>query len=146
MRTLTEVTSVQAEGTKGGSPLFSVSVRSKPGGENGHAARRPARETEKLKARYVVWAAGEFQYPRESAGAVAGAELCHHNSRVRSWASLPGDDFVLIGGCARAPALLPLALPPLSPLHLLPFSRFLSLHPLCMHNSGLQELHAQMRT
>jgi hypothetical protein len=34
----------------------------------------------------VVWAAGEFQYPRETPGAVVGAELCQHNSRVRSWA------------------------------------------------------------
>ena len=51
-----------------------------------------------LRAKYVVWAAGEFQYPRESSDAMAGAELCVHNSRVRSWAKLPGDDFVLIGG------------------------------------------------
>ena len=27
-----------------------------------------------------------------------GAELCMHNSSVRSWADLPGDDFVVIGG------------------------------------------------
>jgi hypothetical protein len=55
---------------------------------------------EMLRARYVVWAAGEFQYPRESAAdTVAGSEHCTHNSHVRSWAGLPGDDFVLIGGC-----------------------------------------------
>ena len=46
----------------------------------------------------MVWAAGEFQYPRETPGAVVGAELCQHNSRVRSWAKLPGDDYVIIGG------------------------------------------------
>jgi putative flavoprotein involved in K+ transport len=54
---------------------------------------------ETMRARYVVWAAGEFQYPRESSGNLAGAELCVHNSRVRSWAKLPGNDFVVIGGC-----------------------------------------------
>ena len=54
---------------------------------------------ETLRTRFVVWAAGEFQYPRESSNTLAGTELCTHNSRVRSWASLPGDDFVLIGGC-----------------------------------------------
>ena len=59
-------------------------------------------QTAKLHTRYVVWAAGEFQYPAtESASAVEGAELCMHNSMVRSWASLPGDDFVLIGGCVH---------------------------------------------
>ena len=48
-------------------------------------------------------AAGEFQYPRDGSActtcSMPGTELCTHNSRVRSWASLPGDDFVLIGGC-----------------------------------------------
>ena len=51
-----------------------------------------------MRTRFVVWAAGEFQYPRERPGVVDGAELCVHNSRVKSWAGLPGDDFVLIGG------------------------------------------------
>ena len=45
-----------------------------------------------------MWAAGEFQYPREGTSDVAGAELCVHNSTVRSWRELPGDDFVIIGG------------------------------------------------
>jgi len=53
---------------------------------------------ETLRAKYVIWAAGEFQYPRESPCGIAGTELCTHNSHVRSWADLPGDDFVLIGG------------------------------------------------
>jgi putative flavoprotein involved in K+ transport len=97
VRTQTEVVSVQAEGVKGGPPLFSVGLsRAEPG------SRRtgPTGATETLAARYVVWAAGEFQYPAEaeSAGAVVGAELCMHNSRVPSWAGLPGDDFVVIGG------------------------------------------------
>ena len=53
---------------------------------------------EMLRARFVVWAAGEFQYPLEKPGALPGAELCVHNSRVRSWASLPGHQHVIIGG------------------------------------------------
>lgn len=72
--------------------------------------------TETFSTRYVVWAAGEFQYPRETHVAAAeegesegddekkkpalfpGADHCLHNSRVESWNKLPGDDFVVIGG------------------------------------------------
>ena len=101
VRTMTEVVSVQAEGVKGGPPLFSVgiSAASSPS-EPGSRRAGPAGATETLAARYVVWAAGEFQYPAKAAssGAVLGTELCMHNSRVQSWASLPGDDFVVIGG------------------------------------------------
>ena len=53
---------------------------------------------ETMRTRYVIWAAGEFQYPKEKSCCLPGMELCIHNSRVRSWAKLPGDDFVLIGG------------------------------------------------
>ena len=102
VRTQTEVTSVKAVGAKGGSPLFHVEVcsskRSSSSGGGEPASRKQARSGERLAARYVVWAAGEFQYPRESTGDVAGADLCVHNSRVRSWAKLPGDDRVVIGG------------------------------------------------
>jgi thioredoxin reductase len=49
-----------------------------------------------VRARFVVWAGGEFQYPR--ALAFPGAELCRHISTVRSWRDLDGDDFVIIGG------------------------------------------------
>uniref|UniRef100_A0A7S1FV04 FAD/NAD(P)-binding domain-containing protein n=1 Tax=Corethron hystrix TaxID=216773 RepID=A0A7S1FV04_9STRA len=72
-----------------------------------------------VSSRYIVWAAGEFQFPKdkrtmtyvykegeENTGKpkvrfndmFPGAELCLHNSHVRSWAKLPGDDFLLIGG------------------------------------------------
>ena len=51
-----------------------------------------------LRSRYVIWAAGEFQYPRDDAPLFPGSELCQHNSSVRSWKELPGDDFVVIGG------------------------------------------------
>lgn len=57
--------------------------------------------TETLRAKYVVWAAGEFQYPRKDSDSFPGAAHCVHNSRVRSWASHPGDEHVIIGGCAR---------------------------------------------
>ena len=93
VRTSTEVTSVRPPSEEGG--LFSVSVRSK--GDAG---------VEKITPKYVVWAAGEFQYPAETqfSGAIEGAEHCLHNSRVKSWAELPGDEFVVIGGCVIAPA------------------------------------------
>ena len=77
--------------TRGADGCFDVVT--KPTGEGGD-------EEETLRARYVVWAAGEFQYPKETSTALDGAELCVHNSRVDSWKTLPGDDFVLIGGCA----------------------------------------------
>ena len=57
-----------------------------------------AHEEETLRARFIVWAAGEFQYPRERPDELHGADLCVHNSRVQSWARLPGDDYVIIGG------------------------------------------------
>ena len=63
-----------------------------PAGGNGYEV--PA----VLRTRYVVWAAGEFQYPRSGGTLFPGAELCRHNSSVRSWTELPGDDFVVIGG------------------------------------------------
>lgn len=79
-------------------------------------------DTQNKSTRYIVWAAGEFQHPRgkgkpqisttskgydgsakdekssESSLKFPGAELCLHNSSVRSWAKLPGDDFIIIGG------------------------------------------------
>lgn len=49
-----------------------------------------------VEARCVVWAAGEFQYPRRPS--FPGAALGQHTSLVRSWRTLPGDDFVVVGG------------------------------------------------
>ncbi len=49
-----------------------------------------------VRGRFVVWAGGEFQYPR--AHAFPGAEHCLHASAVRSWRELGGDDFVIVGG------------------------------------------------
>ena len=57
-------------------------------------------EVETLRSRYVIWAAGEFQYPRDENNdpLFPGSELCRHNSSIRSWKKLPGNDFVVIGG------------------------------------------------
>lgn len=49
-----------------------------------------------IQARFVIWAAGEFQYPRLNG--FRGASLCLHNSQVRTWQSLPGEEYIVIGG------------------------------------------------
>ncbi|MEM1095870.1 MAG: NAD(P)/FAD-dependent oxidoreductase [Bacteroidota bacterium] len=49
-----------------------------------------------LTSRFVIWAAGEFQYP--NLHALPGAELCLHSSHVQSWKALDGDEFYIIGG------------------------------------------------
>jgi cation diffusion facilitator CzcD-associated flavoprotein CzcO len=118
VQTSTKVVSIKKVSDSKDLPLFSVKI-----------AKKPSNKTETLLVRYVVWAAGEFQYPRASAAKkeqheemksvqedkhddnnkndkgekattrdFPGSELCMHNSEVRSWAELPGDDFVIIGG------------------------------------------------
>jgi cation diffusion facilitator CzcD-associated flavoprotein CzcO len=47
-------------------------------------------------ARFVVWAAGEFQNPRKDG--FPGAELCIHNGEIRSWRSWKGETVAVIGG------------------------------------------------
>jgi len=51
-----------------------------------------------LRARTVVWATGEFQYP--ATAPFAGAELCLHSSRVGSYSGLvpPEGETIVIGG------------------------------------------------
>ncbi|MCP4191667.1 MAG: NAD(P)-binding domain-containing protein [Planctomycetaceae bacterium] len=49
-----------------------------------------------LRARHVIWAAGEFQYPRLSG--FLGAELCRHTATIPSYEKLEGDDFIIVGG------------------------------------------------
>jgi len=51
--------------------------------------------TESFQTRFVVWAAGEFQYPNLTP--FPGAEWCLHNSQVKSWRELPGSDHLIIG-------------------------------------------------
>ena len=49
-----------------------------------------------IRARFVVWAGGEMQYPWTNG--FRGAELCLHNSKVISWDDLSGDERCIIGG------------------------------------------------
>jgi len=49
-----------------------------------------------LRGKYVIWAAGEFQYPRTYP--FPGAEWCRHNAEVAAWAGIAGDEIVVIGG------------------------------------------------
>ncbi|MFG0296771.1 MAG: NAD(P)/FAD-dependent oxidoreductase [Maioricimonas sp. JB045] len=49
-----------------------------------------------LQARHVIWAAGEFQYPRRRG--FAGSQHCRHTATIASYESLEGDEFVVIGG------------------------------------------------
>ena len=53
-------------------------------------------QDETLYCKHLIWAAGEFQYPK--ALQFEGAELCRHTATVPSYGDLPGDDFVIIGG------------------------------------------------
>jgi len=100
---VTSITDVGKKGNRGPGP-FNIAIEH---------TDKDGKTTEKtLSTRYVVWAAGEFQFPREKRtvtytpeGPVVaddsifpGADLCVHNSRVKSWAGLPGDEYVIIGG------------------------------------------------
>jgi putative flavoprotein involved in K+ transport len=49
-----------------------------------------------LKTQFLIWAAGEFQYPNQTP--FPGADLCLHNSQVQTWTQLQGDEFTIIGG------------------------------------------------
>jgi len=82
VRTNTEVATIKPCKSPGTSSLFEIRL-----GQAGAS----------MRARHVIWAAGEFQYPKKS-GSLPGDNLCMHNSHVQSWTELAGDDFVLIGG------------------------------------------------
>ncbi|MBE9141349.1 NAD(P)-binding domain-containing protein [Nodosilinea sp. LEGE 07088] len=49
-----------------------------------------------MSTQFVIWAAGEYQYPHLNP--FPGAEHCLHNSQIRSWTDLEGDEFIIIGG------------------------------------------------
>ena len=53
-----------------------------------------------VRARHVIWAAGEFQYPDRHS--FAGAEWCCHTAEVGTWRELQGDRFTVIGGYESA--------------------------------------------
>jgi thioredoxin reductase len=47
-------------------------------------------------ARFVIWAAGEYQYPRLRV--FDGSDLCLPNCLVRTYKEIPGQEIVIIGG------------------------------------------------
>ena len=49
-----------------------------------------------IRAKHVIWAAGEFQYPLLSG--FEGIELCRHTATIPSYQGLDGDEFLIIGG------------------------------------------------
>ncbi|MCG8455885.1 MAG: NAD(P)-binding domain-containing protein [Holophagales bacterium] len=49
-----------------------------------------------VRARHVIWAAGDFQYPRKNG--FVGSALCRHTATIPSYAELDGDDFIVVGG------------------------------------------------
>ena len=53
-----------------------------------------------VRARHLIWAAGEFMYPELLP--FDGAECCCHSSLVRTWQELEGDSFTVIGGYESA--------------------------------------------
>jgi thioredoxin reductase len=90
IRLNTEVTAIQKINPDNVKSSFAVDVKPTAGGP-----------LETLKSRYVIWAAGEFQYPNSSAEVpemFPGSSLCRHNSTVDSWKTMKGDDYIIIGG------------------------------------------------
>lgn len=53
-------------------------------------------EGDRIESRFLIWAAGEFQYPNTNS--IPGAELCLSNSHVKSWKHVKGDQIYIIGG------------------------------------------------
>ncbi|MEM1022119.1 MAG: NAD(P)/FAD-dependent oxidoreductase [Myxococcota bacterium] len=49
-----------------------------------------------LRAKRIVWAGGEFQYPRTNG--ISGGELCRHTATVPSYEALDGNDIIVVGG------------------------------------------------
>lgn len=50
----------------------------------------------KLFSKFIVWAAGEYQYP--DFDVFPGADYCIHSSQVHSWEEMKADDYLVIGG------------------------------------------------
>ncbi|MEM6523261.1 MAG: NAD(P)/FAD-dependent oxidoreductase [Bacteroidota bacterium] len=46
-------------------------------------------------SKYLIWAAGEYQYPKKDN--FQGSDLCTHYSEVSSFSVLEGDDYTVIG-------------------------------------------------
>jgi hypothetical protein len=78
---------------------FEVSVMQSPGATHAMSGCRQ-KLPPTIRAKFVIWAAGEFQYPRCD-GFPGASENCVHNSRIRSWTDLAessNGEMVVIGG------------------------------------------------
>jgi len=53
-------------------------------------------EGKPIESHFVIWAAGEFQYP--NLHSFPGSELCLHNSKVESWEDIEDEEVYIIGG------------------------------------------------
>ncbi|MCY4616146.1 MAG: NAD(P)-binding domain-containing protein [Chloroflexi bacterium] len=53
-----------------------------------------------VRARHLIWAAGEFQYPERHS--FMGSDCCCHSAEVGTWRELDGDRFMVIGGYESA--------------------------------------------
>lgn len=49
-----------------------------------------------FRAKHVIWAAGDFQYPKTDG--FIGSTLCRHTATIESYEDLDGDDFIVVGG------------------------------------------------
>ncbi len=49
-----------------------------------------------IASKFLIWAAGEFGYPND--GSIVGAEHAVHNSQIKDWRDLEGDEFLILGG------------------------------------------------
>ncbi|MBQ4835508.1 NAD(P)/FAD-dependent oxidoreductase [Pseudoalteromonas luteoviolacea] len=49
-----------------------------------------------IRCQYLIWAGGEYQSPNTQS--FTGADLCIHNTRIRSWEALDKGHYVVIGG------------------------------------------------
>lgn len=47
------------------------------------------------KCKYLIWAAGEYQYPKKTG--FKGSDLCVHYSKIDSFQNLEGDERIVIG-------------------------------------------------
>ena len=74
-----------------------IEVQGVDRGEEGFVVRTSKGE---IRTRFVVWAAGEFQYP--ATDPFPGAELCVHSSQVRTWSDVAGEPVTFIGGYESA--------------------------------------------
>ena len=52
--------------------------------------------TDTIKSKHVIWAAGEYQYPRMTG--LEGIENCRHTATIDNYESIEGDDFIVVGG------------------------------------------------